>query len=84
MEPQVLHAICERVRQSLYIRDSIILKKNHRIEKMHFFVEGGGVEIEVNGIFREMDIQFCGEELLIWCLEKESQQLSMYLSMYKC
>ena len=77
MEPQVLDAICERLRQSLYIRNSIILEKNHCIEKMHFFVKGD-VEIEENGVFKPLRSRFCGEELLIWCLQKESQQSGIY------
>ena len=76
MEQQVLDAICERLRQNLYIQGSIILTKNCVIEKMHFFIKGD-VEVEENGVFQQLLHGFCGEELLIWCLENESRKSSI-------
>ncbi|KAI5083177.1 hypothetical protein GOP47_0002920 [Adiantum capillus-veneris] len=73
MEDQVLDAICQRLRQSLYINGSVVLRKNYPIEKMHFFIKGNLQRRDENGTVRPLQNGFCGEELLTWCLESEAQ-----------
>lgn len=77
MEDQVLDAICQRLRQRLYIEGSRILRMNHPIDKMHFFVKGKLQSVGDDGsdvTLKEGD--FCGDELLTWCLERDSEQPS--------
>lgn len=73
MEDQVLDAICQRLRQSLYISGSVVLRKNYPIEKMHFFIKGNLQRKDENGNIQPLQNGFCGEELLTWCLETEAQ-----------
>ncbi|MCO5564634.1 hypothetical protein L7F22_018300 [Adiantum nelumboides] len=73
MEDQVLDAICQRLRQSLYIHGSVVLRKNYPIEKMHFFIKGNLQRKDENGTVEPLQNGFCGEELLTWCLESETE-----------
>eukprot|EP00250_Pteridium_aquilinum_P005153 c15291_g1_i1 orf=200-2506(+) len=74
MEEQVLDEICQRLRQSLYINGSVIMRKNHPIEKMHFFIKGNVQRTMEDGKLKPLQSGFCGEELLTWCLEFENAQ----------
>lgn len=77
MEEQVLDAICQRLRQSLYIHDSVILRENYPIEKMYFFIKGNLLQKGKNGNVQPLQSGFCGEELLTWCLEFDAEQPSV-------
>ncbi|GMJ02678.1 CYCLIC NUCLEOTIDE-GATED CHANNEL 20, cyclic nucleotide gated channel 20 [Hibiscus trionum] len=73
MDDTILDAICERLRQKIYIKGSNVLSRGGLIEKMVFIVRGKMVSIGENGIevaLSEGDV--CGEELLTWCLEHSS------------
>lgn len=73
MNDTILDAICERLRQKIYIKESNILSRGCLIEKMVFIVRGTMESVEENGIrnpLSEGDV--CGEELLNWCLEHSS------------
>ncbi|KAL5748691.1 hypothetical protein ACOSQ2_025988 [Xanthoceras sorbifolium] len=73
MDEPILDAICERLRQKTYIKESKILYHGGLIEKMVFIVRGKMESIGEDRIrvpLCEGDV--CGEELLTWCLEHSS------------
>nr|CAD1825097.1 unnamed protein product [Ananas comosus var. bracteatus] len=73
MDEPILDAICEKLRQTLYIRGSDILYQGGPVEKMVFIVRGKLESIGADGFItplQEGDV--CGEELLTWCLEHSS------------
>ncbi|OAY68590.1 putative cyclic nucleotide-gated ion channel 19 [Ananas comosus] len=73
MDEPILDAICEKLRQTLYIRGSDILYQGGPVEKMVFVVRGKLESIGADGFItplQEGDV--CGEELLTWCLEHSS------------
>ncbi|GLT55903.1 hypothetical protein SLA2020_289870 [Shorea laevis] len=70
MDDPILDAICERLRQKTYIKDSRIFSPGCLIDKMVFIVRGKMESIGEDKIrvpLSEGDV--CGEELLTWCLE---------------
>ncbi|KAL9224819.1 hypothetical protein vseg_000819 [Gypsophila vaccaria] len=70
MDEPILDAICERLRQKTYIKDSRILNRGGFVDKMVFVVRGKMQSIGEDNIgvpLSEGDV--CGEELLTWCLE---------------
>jgi len=75
MEDIVLDAICERVSQRFYIKDSIISRTNYPVGRMLFILRGKLESIGDDG-FRAIINQgeFCGEELLTWCIENAAMQ----------
>lgn len=80
MDDPVLDAICERLRQKIYIEGSKILYEGGLVEKMVFIVRGKTESIGYDGIavpLCEGDV--CGEELLTWCLEQSSVNKGMNL-----
>lgn len=73
MDQPILDAICEKLRQTLYIRGSDILYHGGPVEKMVFIVRGKLESIGADGFItplQEGDV--CGEELLTWYLEHSS------------
>ncbi|XP_062158144.1 probable cyclic nucleotide-gated ion channel 20, chloroplastic [Alnus glutinosa] len=73
MDEPVLDAICERLRQKIYIKGSKILYQGGLIDKMVFIVRGKAESMGEDGnvvTLSEGDV--CGEELLSWCLEHSS------------
>lgn len=73
MDEPIIEAICEKLRQKLYIRGSDILYQGGPVEKMVFIVRGKVESIGVDGHsapLSEGDV--CGEELLTWYLEHSS------------
>jgi cyclic nucleotide gated channel len=73
MDEPVLDAICERLRQKIYIKGSKILYQGGLIDKMVFIVRGKTESMGEDGnvvTLSEGDV--CGEELLSWCLEHSS------------
>lgn len=74
MDDLFLDAICERLRQKLYIGGSKILYRGGPIDKMVFIVRG---KLTSSGANENDEVtlsegHFCGEELLTWCLEHSS------------
>jgi len=69
MDDQVLDAICERLRQRLYIGGSEILRIGYPIDKMIFIVRGNLESTGKDGSVNLSGGDICGEELLTWCLE---------------
>lgn len=70
MDDQVLDAICERLRQRLYIDESEILRIDYPIDKMIFIVRGNLESTgKDSGSVNLSGGDICGEELLTWCLE---------------
>ncbi|KAF5469278.1 hypothetical protein F2P56_013362 [Juglans regia] len=73
MDDPVLDAICERLRQNIYIKGSKILYEGGLVEKMVFIVRGKTESIGYDGIVVPLcEGDVCGEELLTWCLEQSS------------
>ncbi|KAK3415034.1 hypothetical protein EUGRSUZ_H00608 [Eucalyptus grandis] len=72
MEDHIIDAICERLRQKIYIKGSKILHPSARIEKMIFIVRGKIESRGEDGVTSLCEGDFCGEELLAWCLESSS------------
>ncbi|KAL5721726.1 hypothetical protein ACHQM5_005334 [Ranunculus cassubicifolius] len=73
MTEPILDAICERLRQKLYIQDSRILYNGSAIDKILFIVRGKMVSVdkdENTAPLSEGDI--CCEELLTWSLDHSS------------
>ncbi|KAG9459812.1 hypothetical protein H6P81_004320 [Aristolochia fimbriata] len=81
MDEPITDAICERLRQKLYIAGSKILYRGGPIDKMVFIVRGKMESIGADGNFSPLsEGDVCGEELLTWCLEqsgvnKESRKI---------
>ncbi|XP_040997564.1 probable cyclic nucleotide-gated ion channel 20, chloroplastic [Juglans microcarpa x Juglans regia] len=73
MDDPVLDAICERLRQKIYIKGSKILYEGGLVEKMVFIVRGKTESVGYDGIVVPLcEGDVCGEELLTWCLEQSS------------
>ncbi|KAH9565448.1 hypothetical protein CY35_04G079200 [Sphagnum magellanicum] len=71
MDAVVLDAICARLQQQLYIKDSKIMTKDSPIKRMHFIVRGKMLSKGEDGVGQVLsDGHYCGEELLMWYLEK--------------
>ncbi|PON45443.1 Voltage dependent potassium channel [Parasponia andersonii] len=73
MDDPIIDAICEKLKQTTYIKGSKVLYYGGLVEKMTFVVRGKMVTVGENGIndtLSEGDV--CGEELLTWCLEHSS------------
>ncbi|BAF10182.1 probable cyclic nucleotide-gated ion channel 20, chloroplastic [Oryza sativa Japonica Group] len=73
MDWPILDAICDKLRQNLYISGSDILYQGGPVEKMVFIVRGKLESISADGSkapLHEGDV--CGEELLTWYLEHSS------------
>lgn len=78
MDEPILDAICEKLRQKTYIKESRVLDCGSLIDKMVFIVRGKMESIGDDGIvlpLSEGDV--CGEELLTWCLEHSSVNRGM-------
>ncbi|KAL3680014.1 hypothetical protein R1sor_022970 [Riccia sorocarpa] len=70
LEDHVLDAICERLRQKLYIEDSIIFGVKKPVDRMLFVVRGTLESIGEDGsVVTLKDGEFCGEELLSWYID---------------
>ncbi|CAL1406130.1 unnamed protein product [Linum trigynum] len=73
MDVNVLDAICEKLKQRIYIKGSEIFYRGGVVDKMVFIVRGKLESVGADGteiILSEG--QVCGEELLTWCLEHAS------------
>lgn len=75
MEDIVLDAICERLRHRFYIKDSIILRPSHPVNRMLFILRGQLESIGDDGFSAIINQgEFCGEELLTWCIENAAMR----------
>ncbi|XP_066322744.1 probable cyclic nucleotide-gated ion channel 20, chloroplastic isoform X2 [Miscanthus floridulus] len=73
MDWPILDAICDKLRQNLYISGSDILYQGGTVEKMVFIVRGKLESISADGSKAPLhDGDVCGEELLTWYLEHSS------------
>ncbi|KAL1318213.1 hypothetical protein HN51_070492 [Arachis hypogaea] len=73
MDEPILDAICERLRQKIYIKGSNILYQGGLVEKMVFVVRGKLESIGEDGTKINLtEGDACGEELLRWYLENSS------------
>ncbi|KAF5187296.1 Cyclic nucleotide-gated ion channel [Thalictrum thalictroides] len=78
MEEPILDAVCERLRQKLYIKGNKILYKGGVVDKMIFIVRGKMVSVytdENDAPLSEAHLSegdICGEELITWCFDRSS------------
>ncbi|KAK3120510.1 hypothetical protein QOZ80_9AG0689050 [Eleusine coracana subsp. coracana] len=73
MDWPILDAICNKLRQNLYISGSDILYQGGTVEKMVFIVRGKLESISADGSKSQLhEGDVCGEELLTWYLEHSS------------
>ncbi|CAN1856294.1 Probable cyclic nucleotide-gated ion channel 20, chloroplastic [Linum perenne] len=73
MDDHVLDAICERLKQMIYIKGSEIFYHGGVVDKMVFIVRGTLESVGEDGtVVTLSEGQVCGEELLTWCLEHSS------------
>jgi cyclic nucleotide gated channel, plant len=76
LDEPILDAICENLRQKLYIRGSNLLYQGGTVEKMVFIVRGKLESIGADGhVALLQDGDVCGEELITWYLEQHSSGL---------
>ncbi|URE45135.1 cNMP [Musa troglodytarum] len=73
MDEPILDAVCEKLRQKVYIGGSAILYEGGPVEKMVFIVRGKLESIGADGNVAPLsEGDVCGEELLTWYLEHSS------------
>ncbi|KAJ8753564.1 hypothetical protein K2173_022805 [Erythroxylum novogranatense] len=80
MDDQLLDAICERLVQSLTIRDTFIVREGDPVKEMLFLIRGQLESATTNGgrtgFYNSITLRagdFCGEELLTWALVPASR-----------
>ncbi|KAJ1698707.1 hypothetical protein LUZ63_007219 [Rhynchospora breviuscula] len=73
LDEPILDAICENLRQKLYIRGSDLFYQGGTVEKLVFIVRGNLESFGADGhvVFLQ-EGAVCGEELITWCLEQHS------------
>ncbi|XP_024442249.2 probable cyclic nucleotide-gated ion channel 20, chloroplastic isoform X2 [Populus trichocarpa] len=73
MDEHVLDAVCEKLKQKIYIKGSAIFYVGGLVEKMVFIVRGKVESIGHDGtVVALSEGNVCGEELLTWFLEHSS------------
>ncbi|CAD5186803.1 unnamed protein product [Musa acuminata subsp. malaccensis] len=73
MDEPILDAVCEKLRQKVYIGGSAIFYEGGTVEKMVFIVRGKLESIGADGNVAPLsEGDVCGEELLTWYLEHSS------------
>ncbi|XP_034917296.1 probable cyclic nucleotide-gated ion channel 20, chloroplastic [Populus alba] len=73
MDEHVLDAVCEKLKQKIYIKGSEVFCVGGLVEKMVFIVRGKLESIGHDGTVVELsEGNVCGEELLTWFLEHSS------------
>uniref|UniRef100_A0A6N2LP50 Cyclic nucleotide-binding domain-containing protein n=1 Tax=Salix viminalis TaxID=40686 RepID=A0A6N2LP50_SALVM len=73
MDEQILDAVCEKLKQKIYIKGSEVLYAGGPVEKMVFIVRGKLESIGHDGTMEALsEGNVCGEELLTWFLEHGS------------
>ncbi|CAI7915431.1 unnamed protein product [Closterium sp. NIES-53] len=80
MPEQVLDAICERLKQRLYIDGTLVLREGSPVSRMFFVLRGTLQSSTTNGgrtgFYEEVLLgkgQFVGEELLVYFIEKYAE-----------
>ncbi|KAJ7567687.1 hypothetical protein O6H91_01G002200 [Diphasiastrum complanatum] len=75
MDEEVLDAILERFRQKLYIEGSEIFIRGGLVDRMIFIFRGNLESTGADGSTSPLcGGDFCGEELLVWCLEQTAMK----------
>ncbi|KDP28497.1 hypothetical protein JCGZ_14268 [Jatropha curcas] len=79
MDEKILDAICDRLRPTLYTKDSCIVREGDPVDEMLFIMRGDLVSVTTNGgrtgFFNAVYLKagdFCGEALLTWALDPQS------------
>ena len=73
MDEHILDAVCEKLKQKIYIKGSEVLYAGGLVEKMVFIVRGKLESIGHDGTMVALsEGNVCGEELLTWFLEHSS------------
>ena len=79
MDEQLLDALCDRLKPSLYTEKSCIVREGDPVNEMLFIMRGNLATMTTNGgrtgFFNTFDLKagdFCGEELLTWALDPNS------------
>uniref|UniRef100_A0A6N2LLS4 Cyclic nucleotide-binding domain-containing protein n=1 Tax=Salix viminalis TaxID=40686 RepID=A0A6N2LLS4_SALVM len=73
MDEHILDAVCEKLKQKIYIKGSEVLYVGGLVEKMVFIVRGKLESIGLDGTMVALsEGNVCGEELLTWFLEHSS------------
>eukprot|EP00250_Pteridium_aquilinum_P014526 c22042_g1_i1 orf=687-2840(+) len=75
MDNLVLENICERLKPHLYIKDEVVIREGDPVQRMLFIVRGHLLSSHdlSNGNSSICCLgpgNFCGDELLTWCLKK--------------
>ncbi|KAJ6400718.1 hypothetical protein OIU84_016202 [Salix udensis] len=79
MDETILDAICDRLKATLYPKDSYIVREGDPVDEMLFIMRGNLVSVTTNGgrtgFFNAVSLKagdFCGEGLLTWALDPQS------------
>ncbi|KAJ4840310.1 hypothetical protein Tsubulata_024682 [Turnera subulata] len=79
MDDQLLDAMCDRLKPSLYTEESYIVREGDPVDEMLFIMRGKLLTVTTNGgrtgFFNSEYLKagdFCGEELLTWALDPHS------------
>ncbi|KAG8638338.1 hypothetical protein MANES_14G007516v8 [Manihot esculenta] len=79
MDEQLLDAMCDRLKPTLYIEESYIVGEGDPVDEMLFIMRGKLITMTTNGgrtgFFNSEYLtagDFCGEELLTWALDPHS------------
>ncbi|XP_050238668.1 cyclic nucleotide-gated ion channel 1-like [Mercurialis annua] len=79
MDEQILDAICDRLRPTLYTKNSYIVREGDPVDEMLFIMRGDLMSVTTNGgrtgFFNAVYLKagdFCGEGLLTWALDPQS------------
>ena len=79
MDEQLLDALCDCLKPSLYTEKSCIVREGDPVNEMLFIMRGNLATMTTNGgrtgFFNTFDLKagdFCGEELLTWALDPNS------------
>jgi len=84
MDEHVLDAVCEKLKQKIYIKGSAIFYVGGLVEKMVFIVRGKVESIGHDGtVVALSEGNVCGEELLTWFLEHSSVSKGILLFLKK-
>ncbi|KAB5527197.1 hypothetical protein DKX38_021044 [Salix brachista] len=79
MDEKILDAVCDRLKATLYPKDSYIVREGDPVDEMLFIMRGNLVSVTTNGgrtgFFNAVSLKagdFCGEMLLTWALDPQS------------
>lgn len=82
MDEHILDAVCDRLKATLYTKDSYIVREGDPVDEMLFIMRGTLLSVTTNGgrtgFFNAVSLKagdFCGEGLLTWALDPQSSNL---------